>query len=257
MLALISPAKKLLSFSQPYPEATTEPQFMPNTAELIRIMKVKTAAEIGRLMELSAPLAQLNYDRYQQFKINNVSINHAYPALFLFQGDVYQGMDAKSLTQEELVFAQQHVAILSGLYGLLRPLDSIQAYRLEMGVRLANPKGANLYDFWQQCLTQHINRELASHSNPWLINLASSEYFKVIDEKKLEHPLLTINFYENKNKQIKMIGVYAKKARGVMARYLIQNRIDTVEQIKEFSELGYYFNESSSSPQHLDFIRSH
>ena len=257
MLILISPAKKLLSITKPFTGETTQPQFLSQTAKLVEIMKAKTVADIGRLMDLSDNLAHLNYDRYQQFKLDNVPENLSYPALLLFQGDVYQGLQAKSLKQEDFDYAQKHLAILSGLYGLLKPMDRIQPYRLEMGTHLANPSGTNLYDFWGQILTQHINEELASHKNPFLVNLASTEYFKAVQEKKLAHSVITINFYEHKNNQVKMIGVYAKKARGVMARYLIQNRIDTVEQIKKFTELGYQFNEQTSSGKHLDFVRTH
>lgn len=257
MLILISPAKKLLSITKPYNDDTSQPQFLSDTKKLVEIMKSKTVADIGRMMDLSDNLAHLNYDRYQQFQFENIPLNLSYPAVFLFQGDVYQGLQAKSLTQEDLHFAQKHLAILSGLYGLLRPLDSIQSYRLEMGIPLANPRGTNLYEFWGQLLTQHINEQLASYKNPFLVNLASTEYFKVIQEKQLKHPIITINFYEQKNNQVKMIGVYAKKARGVMARYLIQNRIYSIEQIKSFNELGYQFNEHTSTAQHLDFIRVH
>jgi cytoplasmic iron level regulating protein YaaA (DUF328/UPF0246 family) len=257
MLILLSPAKKLLSITKPFSGETTKPQFLNHTADLVEIMKSKSVADISRLMDLSENLAHLNYDRYQKFQFDNIPENLSYPALFLFQGDVYQGLQAKSLSQEEIDFAQNHLVILSGLYGLLKPMDTIQPYRLEMGVPLANPRGSNLYHFWGELLTQHINNELTTHKNSFLVNLASTEYFKVIQEKKLEYPLVTINFYEQKNNQVKMIGVYAKKARGVMARYLIQNNIDTVERIKNFTELGYHFNEQSSSQKHIDFIRVH
>lgn len=257
MLTLISPAKKLLSITKPFSGETTEPRFLKHTVELIEIMKDKSVADIARLMDLSENLAHLNYERYQQFQLNNVLENHSYPALFLFQGEVYQGLQAQSLSHQEIDFAQNHLAILSGLYGLLKPLDRIQPYRLEMGTQLANPYGVNLYDFWGQQLSPYINDVLSNHKNPFLINLASTEYFKSIQEKKIQYPIITINFYEQKNNQIKMIGVYAKKARGVMARYLLQHRIDTVDEIKAFTELGYRFNEQSSSVQHLDFIRAH
>lgn len=255
MLILISPAKKLLSPSNPFSEATSQPQFSLDTKKLIKIMKSKSVTDIAHLMHLSADLARLNYDRYQHFFMDEVPSNVSYPALFLFQGDVYQGLQAKSWTQEDINYSQEHLAILSGLYGLLKPLDAIQPYRLEMGVRLENPKGTTLYDFWSKVITEYLNDQLESHKNSFLLNLASTEYFKSVDQKKLKHPVVTVNFYEQKQSEMKMIGIYAKKARGVMAKYLIQNRIDNLDQIKNFNELGYCFNESTSSPQHLDFIR--
>jgi uncharacterized protein len=256
MLILISPAKKLLSPSNPFFETTSQPQFSLYTNQLIKIMKSKSVADLARLMHLSADLAHLNYERYQHFFLNEVPPNASYPALFLFQGDVYQGLQAKNWTQEDINYSQEHLAILSGLYGLLKPLDTIQSYRLEMGIRLENPKGATLYDFWSEIITGYLNEQLSLHKNPFLINLASTEYFKSVDQKKLKHPVVTINFYEQKNNEIKMVGIYAKKARGVMTKYLIQNRIDNLEQIKSFNELDYRFNESSSSSHHLDFIRT-
>ena len=180
-----------------------------------------------------------------------------YPALFLFQGDVYQGLEAKTWSQKHIQFAQSHLAILSGLYGLLKPLDGIQPYRLEMGVRMANPCGETLYDFWHEAVTSEINTQLSQHEHPVLINLASIEYFKVIDVKKIKYPILTINFYERKNNQVKMIGIYSKKARGVMAKYIMCHQIDNVNDIKEFNELGYQFSKERSSDHHFDFIRTH
>jgi uncharacterized protein len=255
MLILISPAKKLLSLSSIFLGASSQPHFSSHTKKLVEVMKSKSATDIARLMHLSSDLAHLNYDRYQHFFLNEVPANATYPALFLFQGDVYKGMQANSWSQEDINYSQQHLAILSGLYGLLKPMDNIQPYRLEMGVRLENPQGATLYHFWNELITEYINELLSLHQSPFLLNLASTEYFKVVDQKKLKHPVVTINFYEKKNNEVKMIGVYAKKARGVMTKYLIQNRIDTIEKIKNFNELGYYFNSKTSSMYHLDFIR--
>lgn len=257
MLTLISPAKKLLSISKPYSGAVTQPYFTAQTKDLVHIMKTKSMADLARLMDLSADLAKLNYDRYQSYSLNQAPVNTSYPALLLFQGDVYQGLQAKSWSQEDIDYAQSHLGILSGLYGLLKPKDLIQPYRLEMGVRLENPKGHTLYDFWKDKITSYLNEQLFSHKNPLLINLASKEYFKAVDEKKLNHPVLTVNFYEQKNNEVKMIGIYAKKARGMMAKYLIQNRVDQVEQMKQFNESSYCFNESLSTPQQLAFVRVH
>jgi cytoplasmic iron level regulating protein YaaA (DUF328/UPF0246 family) len=257
MLILISPAKKLLTEIQPFPGKTTEPQLMPHTQKLIKIMKSKTVKDIAKLMDLSANLAELNYERYQHFQSENHLAPTAYPAILLFQGDVYQGLQAKTWDTDELNYSQNHLGILSGLYGLLKPLDLIQPYRLEMGVHLATPRGTNLYDFWGELITYKVNEQLSTHENPILINLASTEYFKVIHADKLKYKMITINFYEHKNNQIKMIGIYSKKARGMMSAYLIKNQIKDVDGIKDFSQDGYTFNEETSTSQHLDFIRQY
>lgn len=250
MLTLLSPAKKLLNIEKPYVGITSKPSFGDKTGALVTLMQSKTVADIATLMDLSDDLATLNFERYQNFWDAPV-----YPAVFLFQGDVYQGLQANSWEQSTVEYSQSHLRILSGLYGLLNPLDSIQPYRLEMGVRLKNPCGKNLYDYWQDTITQALNQQLKEQKNPVLINLASTEYFKAVNEKKLDHPIVTINFYEKKNDQLKMIGIHAKKARGVMAKFIMENQIDSLEQLKQFNELGYQYNEPSSSAHHLDFIR--
>ncbi|MBL7480990.1 peroxide stress protein YaaA [Legionella bononiensis] len=257
MFTLLSPAKKMLTISKPYNDDTTDPVLIKNTITLAKLMKSKSIEEIAQLMDLSRDLAVLNYERYQQFQLKNVSPLHSYPAVYLFQGDVYQGLVANTWKNEDLEYSQSHLGILSGLYGLLRPMDRIQPYRLEMGVHLVNPKGTNLYEFWREPITKALNERLAAQANPVLINLASTEYFKSVDLKKIKYPIVTINFYEHKNNETKMIGIYAKKARGLMAKYLMHNRVDTIEQIKHFSDSGYRYNEKSSSEQHLDFIRDH
>jgi cytoplasmic iron level regulating protein YaaA (DUF328/UPF0246 family) len=255
MLTLLSPAKKLLTLTEPYVHETTQPLLTNKSLILANIMRTKSQREIADLMDLSDDLSALNYKRYQQFYLDEPPITESYPASLLFQGDVYQGLQAAHWSLEDLNYAQSHLGILSGLYGLLKPLDKIQPYRLEMGVRLANSIGANLYDFWSETITDALNQQLATQANPVLINLASTEYFKVVNVKVLKYPVMTINFYERKNNQIKMIGIYAKKARGVMARFIMQNRIDNLEDLKSFNELGYGFNLESSSQGHLDFIR--
>ncbi len=255
MLTLLSPAKKLLSVLKPYTNETTEPLLITKATVLAKLMKSKSVDDIAKLMSLSSDLAELNYQRYQHFHMNDNAVS--YPALFLFQGDVYQGLSASTWREDDVDYSQSHLGILSGLYGFLRPLDLIQPYRLEMGVKLVNPKGNTLYDYWQDIIAKALNKHLASDPNPVLINLASNEYFKAVDVKKINYPIVTINFYEQKNNEIKMIGIYAKKARGLMAKYMMQNRIDTIEEIKSFSEAGYQFNASSSSEHHLDFIRVH
>ncbi|WP_392537034.1 peroxide stress protein YaaA [Legionella sp. 227] len=255
MLILLSPAKKLLNSFKPYAGTTSEPIFADKTKILVKLMKTKSANEIAALMDLSKDLAELNYNRYQSFDLEEKVLSHLYPALFLFQGDVYQGLKAATWEQKTVEYSQNHLRILSGLYGLLKPLDSIQPYRLEMGVRLENPSGKNLYDFWQETVTHSLNQQLANQKNPVLINLASTEYFKAVDEKRLDYPIVTINFYERKHEQLKMIGIHAKKARGTMAKFLMQNQFDDLTHLKQFNELGYKFHEPTSTAQHLDFVR--
>ncbi|MCL9684606.1 peroxide stress protein YaaA [Legionella maioricensis] len=256
MLTLLSPAKKLLSIAKPYSGNTSQPLLIKKAVKLAKIMKSQSIEQIAALMDLSKELAVLNYDRYQQFSFKESSMPHSYPALFLFQGDVYQGLQASSWTAEEIDYSQSHLGILSGLYGFLKPLDEIQPYRLEMGVRLANPCGANLYDFWREPVTKVLNQQLALQDNPLLINLASAEYFKVVDEKKIKSPIITINFYEQKNNEIKMIGIHAKKARGVMAKFIMHHRIEHLEHLKDFTELDYRFSKEHSSESHLSFVRN-
>lgn len=255
MFIVISPAKKLLANPKLYSGVMTAPSFSDKTEQLVRLMKEKTVAEIASLMSLSKTLAQLNFDRYQEFPLDNFSIASCYPALLLFQGDVYQGLQAHTFNSTELDYAQQHLGILSGLYGLLKPQDAILPYRLEMGVRLHNAKGSSLYDFWRDTLTTAVNEHLMQQSTPLLVNLASVEYFKVLDKKKIKSPILTVHFYEQKNDKMKMIALYAKKARGMMARYLIQNQISNKEGIKNFDEAGYSFSPDTSSDNEFHFVR--
>ncbi len=255
MLTLLSPAKKLLTSFQPYPNDISHPLLIKKTIKLAKIMKSKSIEQIADLMDLSKDLAKLNYDRYQQFSMKENEESHSYPALLLFQGDVYQGLQASSWSSDDIGYAQSHLGILSGLYGFLKPLDVIQPYRLEMGVRLTNPCGNTLYDFWSESVTKLLNQQLEQQDNPLLINLASSEYSKVVDLKKIKYPVITINFYERKNNELKMIGILAKKARGVMAKFIMQNRIDTLEQLKEFNELDYQLSIESATDKQLNFIR--
>lgn len=255
MLILLSPAKKLLNFNKQYLQETTSPIFNEQTEELIQYMKALSVTDIGKLMHLSTDLAELNYQRYQLFSLDNCLTSNGYPAIFLFQGDVYKSLQAEKWNNDTLTFAQRHLNILSGLYGLLRPLDKIQPYRLEMGTKLSNSRGKNLYDFWQAGITHELNQQLASHDNPCIINLASTEYFSAINVKALSFPILTIHFKEKTNNQIKVVGIHAKKARGSMANYILQHQMDSVEKIKQFNLLNYHYCEKSSDEHHLTFIR--
>lgn len=255
MLILLSPAKKLLPFSQPYTKATSHPVFEKKTDELIKVMKTKTMPEIAQLMNLSCDLATLNYQRYQTFCVGKSPAHLSYPAIFLFQGDVYQSLKAQFWDEKTLNYAQSHCAILSGLYGLLRPLDAIMPYRLEMGTRLKTEFGSNLYQFWGSLITEEINKRLATLKKPFLINLASTEYFSAVHPQKLTAPLLTIHFLEKKNNQLKVVGIQAKKARGAMASYILQHEIEDPEELMAFNLLGYEFCKQSSGETHFNFIR--
>lgn len=255
MLILLSPAKKLLNFNEQYLQETTSPIFNEQTDELIQYMKALSVTDIAKLMHLSTDLAELNYQRYQLFSRDNCLTSDGYPAIFLFKGDVYKSLQAEKWNNDTLAFAQHHLRILSGLYGLLRPLDKIQPYRLEMGTKLSNSRGKNLYEFWQAVITHELNQQLESHANPCIINLASTEYFSAINVKALSLPLLTIHFKEKSNNQIKVVGIHAKKARGSMANYILQHQMDSVEKIKQFDLLNYNYCEKSSDEHNLTFIR--
>lgn len=256
MLIILSPAKKLLKISKPYSGCVSQPEFLDKTNTLAQLMRSKSIEDIAALMDLSQDLARLNFDRYQHFSFDNSESMDFYPALFLFQGDVYQGLQSQCWDQNTVAYSQSHLRILSGLYGLLKPLDAIQPYRLEMGVRLHNPQGKNLYDFWQNTIANSLNQHMEFQKNQVIINLASTEYFKVVNSKQLNHPIIHINFYEKKNNQLKIIGIHAKKARGVMAKFIMQEQIDEIGQLKHFNELGYEYSSFTSSASHLDFIRS-
>ena len=254
MLAVVSPAKKLQFSAEMPPFAPTQPQFKSEIKDLVEILKTKSTADLMNLMSISAKLGELNYERYQNFS-NSFDIETARPAAFLFQGDTYVGLKADTFSADDLAYAQDHFAILSGLYGVLRPLDLMQPYRLEMGTKLANDNGEDLYDFWQGKLTAHIQAALKSHANPYVINLASNEYIKAVNAKAFGDKFITCHFKENKGGQLKTIGLMAKRARGTMARYIIQNRIDTPEALKNFTEDGYKYQADLSDAQNFVFVR--
>ncbi len=254
MLTVISPAKSL-DFENPLPtHKTSQPRFLKQSQQLIDQIKPLAPQDIASLMKLSDKLATLNYHRFQDFK-TPFTKNNARACIFAFHGDVYQGLDAISLTQDDLTFAQKHLRILSGLYGVLRPLDLIQAYRLEMGTKLANSFGKNLYEYWADSLHQSINKELDKSQSQVLVNLASNEYFKVLKAKKFIYPVVTPVFKDYKNGQYKIISFFAKKARGLMSRYIIENQIDKTEGLKSFNCAGYQLDTKSSQANELVFTR--
>jgi cytoplasmic iron level regulating protein YaaA (DUF328/UPF0246 family) len=255
MLSIISPAKKLLEQPKIVINPASELLFQGKSTTLVNLLQSMTVADIANLMSLSENLAKLNFERYQDFNFKGSTQQPSGQAIFLFQGDVYQSLDAASLTTKDLNYAQAHLAILSGLYGLVRPLDLIQPYRLEMGTKLANPAGNDLYAFWQNTVTDYINQLLENHKNPLLINLASNEYSKVVNKKNLKYPMVTVHFKETKNGQLKSIGIFAKKARGAMARYMIEHQVDSLDGLLDFTELDYRYQASLSSEKEIVFAR--
>ena len=257
MLFLLSPAKSL-DYDTPTPPdlapALTRPQFLDDTAALIDILRTKSVADVQGLMDLSEPLARLNVERYQAWRPRFTEHNSK-PAVLAFNGDVYDGLDAKTLSADDLAWAQQHVRMLSGLYGILRPLDRMQPYRLEMGTRLATPAGASLYDHWGDRLALHLNKLAKGQKAPVIVNLASQEYFRAADRKVLKPRVVDCQFEDWKNGEYKIISFFAKRARGLMARYAIQNRLETPEGLKGFDLDGYRLSPEASSPERLVFRR--
>ncbi|MCE7991868.1 MAG: peroxide stress protein YaaA [Roseivirga sp.] len=253
MLFVISPAKTL-DFETPCDAQASYPRFKKETLELIGVLREKSPEEIQTLMDLSENLAELNVNRYQKFR----AAKHpkvAKQSVYAFKGDVYIGLEAEELDDEDILYAQEHLRILSGLYGLLRPLDVIQPYRLEMGTRLAFDDYRTLYSYWADKIAKLVNRDLKNQGDKVLINLASQEYFKAIDRKALKAKIVDVEFLDFKNGEYKVISFFAKKARGMMARYIIKNRINEPEGLKDFDSEGYYFDESSSSENKLVFKR--
>ncbi len=258
MLSVISPAKTL-DFDSPCDcSEFTRPRFLTQSRELIGILKEKPTAEIQSLMSLSDTLASLNARRYKKWKAPSKLGQTARQAAFAFMGDVYQGLNFASLDSGDQEYAQERLRILSGLYGVLRPLDLIAPHRLEMGTSLANRNGRSLYAFWNDAQTKLINQEAKRTQSKHLLNLASDEYFKSIKPKQLKLPVVTPRFLDsNDGKSFKVMSFYAKRARGFMARWTIQNRIQDPETLKDFSEDGYRFDEARSEENRPTFIRSH
>lgn len=254
MLFLLSPAKSL-DFDTPAPGVVhTQPQFVPQAQALIDILRERSPQEIAELMDLSDALSGLNVARYQAWSPKFTAKN-AKQAVLAFNGDVYEGLDAKSLKADDLAWAQEHVAILSGLYGVLRPLDYMQPYRLEMGTKLANPQGKDLYKFWGSQISDYLNKQLSKQEQAVVVNLASQEYFKSVDRKALQARVVECVFEDFKGGKYKIISFLAKRARGLMARYAVLKRVKTVEQLKKFNLEGYAFEAAASEPDRLVFRR--
>lgn len=254
MLMVISPAKTLDYTSPLATETFTQPRFLEQSSQLIEVLRKLSPSELAELMKLSDKLAGLNVARFTEWQ-PDFTLENARQAILAFKGDVYTGLDAQTLSADDFNYAQQHLRILSGLYGVLRPLDLMQPYRLEMGTKLDNAQGKNLYEFWGTHITESLNQCLAENKTDTVLNLASNEYFKAVKPKQLAGTLINVDFKDLKNGQYKIISFYAKKARGLMARYVIQHKIDSVEALKNFNEQGYYYCAEQSKPNHLVFLR--
>jgi cytoplasmic iron level regulating protein YaaA (DUF328/UPF0246 family) len=254
MLTLLSPAKTL-DFDRPVPDTPPRrPGFVAESSELIALLRDKSAAEISALMYLSPALTELNVARYAAWRPRFTPRNSR-PAVLAFNGDVYEGLDAPSLSTDDLAWADEHIAILSGLYGVLRPLDAMQAYRLEMGTALPNTQGGTLYAYWGDRIAQHLNKRLRGAGPAVIVNLASQEYFRAADRPCLKARVLECVFEDWKNGQYKVISFFAKRARGLMARFVVEQRIEQPEELKAFSAAGYAFEAQASSTDRWVFRR--
>ncbi|MYH69237.1 MAG: peroxide stress protein YaaA [Gammaproteobacteria bacterium] len=254
MLTVISPAKTLDFETPPQAPAFTLPGFLDDSAELIDELRTFEPYKLSELMGISPKLAELNSNRYHAWSLPFTAAN-AKQAVLAFKGDVYAGLDADNLDEDDLQFAQDHLRILSGLYGVLKPLDLMQPYRLEMGTKLKNRRGKDLYAFWDDRINQTLDKELAGQDDPVLVNLASNEYFKSVRANKLAARIVTPVFKEARNGQLKLISFFAKKARGLMSRYIIRNRLSDPEDLKGFDLEGYRYNGALSDTDHPLFTR--
>lgn len=266
MLIVVSPAKNLDYESTPATNIYSQPELLDHVQPLVEVCKTLTPADLSSLMSISDKLAGLNTARFASWSTPFTNDN-ARQAVLAFNGDVYGGLDAASFSDDDFAYAQDHLRILSGLYGLLKPLDLMQPYRLEMGTRLANPRGKNLYEFWGSVITDKLNEILANNQTnnqidnqtngetPILVNLASNEYFKAVKKKQLKAQIISPVFKDQKNGQYKVISFYAKKARGLMARYLLQNKVTSVEVLKQFDLAGYQYHEAFSTAEAPVFTR--
>ncbi len=254
MLILLSPAKTLDFSAAPPGLPATRPRFEKDVAVLLERCKKLGPAELRKLMKISPALAELNHRRFQEMRLPFTRKNSK-AALLAFKGDVYRGLDAASLSEEDLDWAQDHLRILSGLYGLLRPLDLIQPYRLEMGTKLANPRGKTLYAFWGDRLARALNAEHAKRPVPAVLNLASNEYAKAVPPERLEMPLVSPAFQWERDGKLRTIALHAKKARGLMARFVVRNRVEDPEGLRAFTDEGYKYNPRLSTPDRPLFAR--
>ncbi len=254
MLAVISPAKTLDFESTCPPHKASECDYLASADELITLLRKKTRAQLAELMSISPALADLNYGRYSAWSLP-LTEDNARAAIFAFKGDVYTGLTLDTYSSADLRFAQKHLRILSGLYGLLRPLDLMSPYRLEMGTALKTKQGKNLYEFWGGGLTEGVNAALTKSGSAVLVNLASQEYFKAVPTGRLEGRIVTPHFREKKNGEYKIVSFFAKKARGMMVDYIIKNAITDPEPMKSFDTDGYRFNPALGDSDNWVFTR--
>lgn len=254
MLAVLSPAKKLDFTPLAAPLPTTRPVLLRETEELMKTTRRLSAADLQSLMRLSTPLAELNYERFQAFSLSRRALKGTKQAALAFDGDTYAGLRAREMSPEDLGWAQDRLRILSGLYGVLRPLDLIQPYRLEMGTRLANPRSANLYGFWGDKIAQALDKQASKLPYPQVVNLSSKEYFTAAGPH-LKTSVLTCTFLERRGSEARVIGFCAKRARGMMARFMIQGRFERPEALKDFRESGYRLDRRRTTGDEYVFVR--
>ncbi|MFT6338216.1 MAG: cytoplasmic iron level regulating protein YaaA (DUF328/UPF0246 family) [Halioglobus sp.] len=254
MITLLSPAKTLDFETPDTVKELTIPQFTTQTNQLVRILKKKSVEEIKAMMHISDNLAVLNKKRYKTFS-KEYTDGNAKSAIMAFKGDVYTGLEAETLDSSSLEYVNEHVRILSGMYGLLMPFDRMQPYRLEMGTRLENKKGTNLYHFWGDMISKSLNKELKEMGADTIVNLASNEYYKAVGKKKLKAKVIDIDFREDKDGEYKFVSFFAKKARGTMTRYIAENKITAPSDLRGFDYDNYRFEERGSSENQLLFVR--
>lgn len=255
MLVIISPAKILNFKTKSILSEFTMPEFLNDAAKLVKIVRQKTASELSELLEINSKLAQQNVERYFNWH-KSFSLDNAKQAVLAYDGEVFRGLDAKSFSDAEFNYLQSHLRIISGLYGVLRPLDLIQPYRLEVSTKLETSKGNDIYSFWGDKITKTLNKAMLEVEKPQLfLNLTSGEYFKSINTKKLKAKVIDVEFYQYKNGEVSSAVIYIKRARGLMTRYVIQNKIDNVEDLKGFDYEGYWFSPQQSTENKLVFIK--
>ncbi len=254
MISVISPAKTLDFDSPPTTNTYTQPEFIAESEKIMAKLKKTSKKRIGILMDISKNLVDLNFERYQDWA-PDFDKESSRQAILAFKGDVYIGLEADKFAEDDLEFAQKHLRILSGLHGILKPLDLIRPYRLEMGTSLKVGRRENLYDFWKDKIYKNLNSAIEESGSNVLINIASNEYFSAVDTKKLKAEIVKVDFKDFKNGEYKMLSFFAKKARGMMARYIIDHRINDPESIKSFNSDGYYFSEELSTSGHFVFLR--
>ena len=254
-MILLSPAKTLDFETSPSTTVCTQPEFLDLTDGLIKGLSLLSSEEVGKLMHISPKLADLNKDRFQKWRMEHDQQNSK-QAILAFKGDVYEGLKAWEFKKSDFTFAQKHLRVLSGLYGILKPLDLIQPYRLEMGTVYPNPSGKDLYAYWGDSLAEAINKDLKKNKTKIVFNLASQEYFKAAKSSKIEGDIISPSFLDEKNGKYKIISFYAKKARGYMANYLVTNKVTDPKGLSDFKEYGYQYSKSDSSPEIPVFTRS-